>query len=97
VNGLGRGCKGQHAFYKLDLGILTLFLFLLFLVMFLRGIKRLSGSIVSRYSLTPTHLAAFLHVFVVIDLGAYSNGSQLLLEGRSLSSSMTYWHTARTR
>jgi Na+-transporting methylmalonyl-CoA/oxaloacetate decarboxylase gamma subunit len=48
VNGLGRGCKGQHAFYKLDLGILTLFLFLLFLVMFLRGIKRLSGSIVSR-------------------------------------------------
>jgi Na+-transporting methylmalonyl-CoA/oxaloacetate decarboxylase gamma subunit len=44
VNGLDRGCKGQHAFYKLDWGILTLFLFLLFLVMFLRGIKRLSGS-----------------------------------------------------
>lgn len=48
MNGLGRGCKGQHAFYKLDLGILTLFLFLLFLVMFLRGTKRLSGSLMSK-------------------------------------------------
>lgn len=57
MNGLGRGCKGQHAFYKLDLGILTLFLFLLFLVMLLREIERLSGSLVSK-DMVPIRLTS---------------------------------------